>query len=40
MEPNLIRHKVKNMKKIYFKMLAWRQQAIETGDYDDDMIKG
>ncbi|XP_055706349.1 uncharacterized protein LOC129803657 [Phlebotomus papatasi] len=38
-EPNLIRHKVKNMKKVYYKMLAWRQQAIETGDYDDDMIR-
>ncbi|XP_059607445.1 uncharacterized protein LOC132255438 [Phlebotomus argentipes] len=36
---SLVRHKVKNMKQLYFKMLSWRQSAIENDDYDEQMIK-
>lgn len=39
-EPNLVRFKVNNMQRSYYKTLEWRQATIESGDYDDEMIKG
>ncbi|XP_059608204.1 uncharacterized protein LOC132256042 [Phlebotomus argentipes] len=37
--PTLVRFKVANMQRIYYKTLEWRQATIESGNYNDDMIK-
>uniref|UniRef100_A0A1B0C8F0 Uncharacterized protein n=1 Tax=Lutzomyia longipalpis TaxID=7200 RepID=A0A1B0C8F0_LUTLO len=37
-EPNLVRHKVKNMKEVFYKNLAWVQTVAENEECDEKMI--